>query len=87
MKTLTKLCIFSWFFPGSGHMYYREVKKAFPFFAFTFYFNWLVGTNLHRVGSHVFLLLSLFFYIFVCTYCAYDVYKIGSKRKYYQYEM
>jgi hypothetical protein len=31
MKTLTKLCIFSWFFPGSGHMYYREeVKKAFP---------------------------------------------------------
>jgi ammonia channel protein AmtB len=84
MKILTKLCIFSWVFPGSGHMYYGQIGKASAGFVFTYSVNYhFFYPYFHHMLDEVsfqMLIIVLIIYIFVCTYFTYDVYKIGSSK-------
>ncbi|MDR2545365.1 MAG: hypothetical protein LBD03_07515 [Methanobrevibacter sp.] len=78
--TLTRLSILSLLFPGSGHMYYKQVKKAYAFFLFVFMWYTTIFPDILMHSIDVSCSIVLFMaYILICSYSAYDVYKIGSK--------
>jgi hypothetical protein len=81
MKILNVLCILSWLYPGSGHMYYRQVKKAIPFLVFINMWYTVILPCILRVHNFDIAIVSFLFYIFMCSYSAYDVYKIGSSKE------
>ncbi|MDR2544477.1 MAG: hypothetical protein LBD03_02850 [Methanobrevibacter sp.] len=78
--SLVELCFYSWLIPGSGHMYYRQVRKARSLLIFTFLWYTSILPDFLKIHSlNIVSTIILLVYIILATYSVYDVYRIWKQ--------